>query len=76
MLLVLFETFRGNAKYQRARGLGLGLYLTRQIVTALGGRIDVSSTPVGGTTCRVQLPRTAKVSVGTGSWTRAGAAVE
>ena len=39
----LFEPFRGST-YQRgmARGLGLGLYITREIVRAHGGSIDVT----------------------------------
>ncbi len=38
-------------------GLGLGLYIAKEIVTAHGGTIDVSSTDAGGTTFTVHLPR-------------------
>lgn len=49
---------------ERAAGdsdnLGLGLYITRDIVSAHGGAIRVSSTQVEGTTFTVTLPRVAK----------------
>lgn len=51
----LFDPFRGGT---RARdGLGLGLYIVRQIVAAHAGSIDVASTEREGTTFRVRLPR-------------------
>jgi signal transduction histidine kinase len=37
-------------------GLGLGLYIANQIVTAHKGKITVDSTPERGTTFRVKLP--------------------
>ncbi len=76
MLPVLFEPFRGSAKHQKTRGLGLGLYITRQIVTAHGGTIDVNSTPSDGTTFRVQLPRTPPAGSALGASTRVDLAVE
>jgi signal transduction histidine kinase len=42
-----------------ADNLGLGLYITREIVTAHGGRISVTSTESAGTSFTVTLPRTA-----------------
>jgi signal transduction histidine kinase len=57
VLPVLFEPFRGNARYQRTRGLGLGLFITQQIVTAHGGTIEVASDETEGTTFRLRLPR-------------------
>ncbi|MET0855746.1 MAG: HAMP domain-containing sensor histidine kinase [Telluria sp.] len=42
--------------------LGLGLYITRDIVNAHGGRIDVASTQAQGTTFRVTLPRDANAA--------------
>ncbi|RJP35239.1 MAG: GHKL domain-containing protein [Candidatus Omnitrophota bacterium] len=41
---------------KRAEGTGLGLSIVHQVVTALGGRIDVASIPGSGTTFTVYLP--------------------
>ena len=38
-------------------GMGLGLYIAREIVTAHGGTIDVTSTEKDGTSFTVKLPR-------------------
>ena len=38
-------------------GLGLGLYIAREIVTAHGGTIGLASTKKAGTTFTVQIPR-------------------
>ena len=40
-----------------AAGLGLGLYITHQIVRGHGGEVEVSSSAPGGTTFTVRLPR-------------------
>ncbi|CAN5490147.1 hypothetical protein BH11MYX1_BH11MYX1_24760 [soil metagenome] len=57
-LATLFEPFkRGADRAQQAGGLGLGLYIVREVVRAHGGTIDVESTPEGTTFC-VRLPRT------------------
>jgi signal transduction histidine kinase len=40
-------------------GLGLGLYICREIVLAHGGTLQVDSSEVAGTTFSVSLPRTA-----------------
>jgi signal transduction histidine kinase len=54
---MLFSPFARGARPRRGpAGLGLGLYLSELIVTALGGRIDVESTQ-GGTLFEVILPR-------------------
>lgn len=37
--------------------LGLGLYITREIIVAHGGRIEITSTKEGGTTFTIRLPR-------------------
>jgi len=53
----VFERFRqvGSSPDHRA-GMGLGLWITRQLVTALGGSIRVESVPERGTTFLVHLP--------------------
>ncbi|HZU83272.1 MAG TPA: ATP-binding protein, partial [Polyangiaceae bacterium] len=53
----IFERFERGASPRGARGgLGLGLYITRQIVEAHGGSIRVASRPGEGTTFVVELP--------------------
>jgi signal transduction histidine kinase len=55
----LFEPFSsGNASQSRRTGLGLGLYIAKQIVDAHGGQLEVRSGD-GETAFRFQLPRTA-----------------
>jgi PAS domain S-box-containing protein len=53
----IFEPFRGsNNLKRRSRGLGLGLFITKQIVQAHGGTISLE-TGDAGTTFSVDLPR-------------------
>jgi PAS domain S-box-containing protein len=52
----IFEPFRRSSQESRdSSGLGLGLYIVREIVTSHGGAVDVESTPEH-TTFRVSLP--------------------
>lgn len=53
----IFEPFRRGASEPRgsSRGLGLGLYITREIVRSHGGSIEVSSPP-GRVVFTVKLP--------------------
>jgi signal transduction histidine kinase len=37
-------------------GTGLGLYIARELVLRMGGRISVASAPSGGATFAVELP--------------------
>ncbi|MDM0043285.1 hybrid sensor histidine kinase/response regulator [Variovorax dokdonensis] len=53
----IFEQFeRTEESRRKAPGLGLGLYITRQIVLAHGGEIEVQSAPGEGATFTVRLP--------------------
>ena len=42
----------------KSQGIGLGLYTSRELVRALGGRIDVESKQGSGTTFTIVLPST------------------
>jgi two-component system phosphate regulon sensor histidine kinase PhoR len=52
----IFERFYQVDTSRRAVGLGLGLYVSREIVERHGGRIWVESPPGGGSRFLVQLP--------------------
>ncbi|APR81086.1 Signal transduction histidine kinase CheA [Minicystis rosea] len=52
----IFGRFERATSTRSFGGLGLGLYITRQIVEAHGGRILVSSDPGHGATFTVELP--------------------
>ena len=52
----VFNAFTRLPGAQGKEGVGLGLTITREIVTLLGGRINVVSTKGEGTTFRVCLP--------------------
>jgi signal transduction histidine kinase len=54
-LPTLFEPYRTSDEEHSGVGLGLGLYIVREIVEAHGGRVAVDSTSTG-TTFRVALP--------------------
>ena len=49
----IFDRF---ARSSESTGLGIGLFLTRQIAEAHGGRIEVTSSPVSGTQFCLVLP--------------------
>lgn len=53
----IFERFERSGDLQRVGGLGLGLYISREIVEAHGGRITVHSKLGEGATFTVRLPR-------------------
>ncbi len=53
----IFGRFERGHSGRNYPGLGLGLYITRQIVTALEGTISVESAPGEGSVFRVVLPR-------------------
>jgi signal transduction histidine kinase len=52
----VFDRFERAVPAQHFGGLGLGLYIARQIVEAHDGEIRVESTPGAGTTFTVLLP--------------------
>jgi PAS domain S-box-containing protein len=57
MRAAIFEPYRrGPARHRQTRGLGLGLYITRQIARAHGGDVTVTSSEEEGTTFAVRLP--------------------
>ncbi len=81
LMPILFEPFcRGSALRgaTHARGLGLGLYIVRQVVNAHGGTIEVDSSAERGTAFTVRLPRASGAARGEGahraSWGEGAAA--
>jgi signal transduction histidine kinase len=58
----IFDPFRGGRTSTGSRGLGLGLFITQQVVEAHGGRITVTSSPSAGTAFTVTLPRRAEMA--------------
>ncbi|NTX11180.1 CHASE domain-containing protein [Myxococcus sp. CA056] len=58
----VFDRFERAVSSRHYGGLGLGLFITRQLVEAHGGRIFLESHPGQGTTFIVVLPRTGPVS--------------
>lgn len=53
----IFNRFYRSARTRTAEGLGLGLYLAREILSLQGGYIKVSSVPGNGSTFSLYLPR-------------------
>jgi len=52
----IFERFYRAEEARKTEGVGLGLYITRQLVEAHGGRIRVESRPGVGSTFYFMLP--------------------
>ena len=52
----IFERFERAVSSRVYGGLGLGLYIARQIVDAHGGMLEVSSTPGAGSVFTMRLP--------------------
>lgn len=54
----LFDPFRtARQRSNPTKGVGLGLYIVRELVRAHGGTVEVVSDEATGTTFRVELPR-------------------
>jgi signal transduction histidine kinase len=61
----VFDPFR-TTRHGRGKsgGLGLGLFIVREIVRAHGGTVDIASSEADGTTLSIQLPRAAVLRSG------------
>ena len=58
VLPLLFDPFRSaEHRSAKARGLGLGLFISHEIVAAHRGKLTVRSTPERGTCFEVELPK-------------------
>jgi signal transduction histidine kinase len=60
----IFQKFERAVSPLRFAGLGLGLYITREIVDSFGGTITVESSPGAGALFQVRLPRQRPASSG------------
>jgi len=58
----IFERFERAASSRHYGGLGLGLWISRQLVEAMGGSIGVESAPGRGSVFIVELPRKGPVA--------------
>ncbi|MBC8072066.1 MAG: hybrid sensor histidine kinase/response regulator [Deltaproteobacteria bacterium] len=58
LMPTIFDPFRGRA-HGSVGGLGLGLFISRQIAVAHGGTLVVESSEQGGTTFTLRLPNRA-----------------
>jgi signal transduction histidine kinase len=52
----IFEPYERGAKSGEPKGLGLGLYISRQLATSHGGQLTAHSTPGQGATFSLTLP--------------------
>ena len=57
LLPFVFEPFARGREDNASHSIGLGLFIARAIVSAHGGRIDVSSSNDAGTTFAAELPK-------------------
>jgi signal transduction histidine kinase len=59
VLPTIFAPYRSGRPQQETGGLGLGLYITREIAQMHGGRVEVRSDAENGTVFEVTVPREA-----------------
>lgn len=52
----IFERYERGVNANKISGLGLGLYISREIINSLGGNISVVSTPGEGSAFRFEIP--------------------
>ena len=64
----IFQAFERVTTASRVGGLGLGLYIGRQIAVAHGGTLSVDSKPGHGSTFTLDLPLEAPSSVRSGRY--------
>ncbi|OON61219.1 hybrid sensor histidine kinase/response regulator [Massilia sp. KIM] len=57
----IFEPYERGSRNGEPKGLGLGLYISRQLAVSHGGELRVTSTPGEGSTFSLHLPCTAQV---------------
>jgi PAS domain S-box-containing protein len=57
VLPVIFEPYRRGISLNTTGGVGLGLYIVKQVVSAHGGTVEVRSSAEHGTTFSVRLPK-------------------
>jgi signal transduction histidine kinase len=63
----VFDRFARFASSKHYGGFGLGLWITREIVTMHGGSIQVDSRPGGGALFEVQLPNAPRARMAAGT---------
>ncbi|MFL6676476.1 MAG: ATP-binding protein [Massilia sp.] len=60
----IFEPYERGARNGEPKGLGLGLYISRQLAASHGGELTVTSEPGAGSTFSLLLPALAAKSAG------------
>ena len=59
----IFQRFYPGTAYREQEGVGIGLYLVRQIAEGQGGFVKVRSQPGQGSTFSLYLPRREDLSI-------------
>jgi signal transduction histidine kinase len=53
---MIFERFRRATSDTKYQGLGVGLFIVKQIIEAHGGKIDIKSSLNKGSTFTIEIP--------------------